>query len=282
MSNPKSNGSSSPGRDSDENTVQASEVAASRNSILERDVLDGVDYGGVVIARDEAGADTLDLMRPGGTAGKDGRSIGLDSDYLDVGFLFLEEFTGTGNSTARTDPGDEEVDVTVGGLPDLGPGGIIVGSGVGGVGKLVESNGAGSGAANFVGPGDRTFHTLGSRSENNLGTESGNDHTSFATHRFGHCENKPVTASSANQSKADPGVTTGGLDDSTALMENTTVLGVVDHSQSDTILDATAGIEVLDLSEDTGGRVVESRPVRKLHEGSVADERSDIFHTKQS
>ena len=70
------------------------------------------------------------------------RSFWVSSDDLDRGLALLEELAGTGDGSAGTHPGDEDIDLSVGLLPDLGPRGLVVRSRVSRVEVLVGLEGA--------------------------------------------------------------------------------------------------------------------------------------------
>ena len=81
-------------------------------------------------------ADALDEVRPARAAGEH-RHLRIGGDDLDVGVLRLQVSGGAGDGAARAGAGDEVGDAPAGLAPHLGPGGLLVGQRVVGVGVLV-------------------------------------------------------------------------------------------------------------------------------------------------
>ena len=85
---------------------------------------------------------------------------GLDGDDLNLGVLLLEELAHAGHSAAGANAGDEDVDLAVGVIPDLGAGRGLVDGGVGGVHKLAGDDAVGRLLLQFLGLGDGAFMPL--------------------------------------------------------------------------------------------------------------------------
>ena len=85
---------------------------------------------------------------------------GLNGDNLNLGVLLLEELAHAGHGAAGADAGDEDVDLAVGVIPDLGAGRGLVDGGVGGVHKLAGDNAVGSLLLQLLGLGDGAFMPL--------------------------------------------------------------------------------------------------------------------------
>lgn len=68
---------------------------------------------------------------------------GLDGDDLNLGVLLLEELAHAGHGAAGADAGDEDVDLAVGVVPDLGAGRGLVNGRVRGVHKLAGDDAVG-------------------------------------------------------------------------------------------------------------------------------------------
>lgn len=109
----------------------------------------------------EIRSETLDLVRPGVSAGEDRGVFRFDADDPYPGFAFLEPVTHPGQCSAGADPGDEDVDRAVGVRPDLLGGRRRVDLRVGGVGELI-------GCHRVVGVGDDLLR-LGHRAGHALG-----------------------------------------------------------------------------------------------------------------
>ena len=92
--------------------------------------------GSVQYLRNEAGADTLNLVSACGSFGQNRRGCRLYSDYFHVRILFFQIFTGSGDGSAGSYACYEDVNGSVGILPDLRTGGLKVDLRVGRVYKL--------------------------------------------------------------------------------------------------------------------------------------------------
>ena len=82
--------------------------------------IDFVDEVGVEDAGNEAGADALDLVRAGLAAGEHGAVGRFDGDGLELWLALLDVAGDAGDGAAGADAGDEDVDLAVGVIPDLG------------------------------------------------------------------------------------------------------------------------------------------------------------------
>ena len=107
-------------------------------------------------------------MGAGNTLAQHRRGGRLNSHDLDVGVLALEVVADTGHGAAGADTGNEDVDLTVGVLPDLGAGGCLVGGGVGRIDELAGHKGVGDLLSQLVGLGDGTLHALGAVGQDQL------------------------------------------------------------------------------------------------------------------
>ena len=104
-------------------------------------VLDGDDLVidlGVEDVGHKAGADTLDLVRAGLTAGQQWRIAGFDGDDLDTRIFFFQVSASTADSTACAYAGNENVDFAVGIAPDFGAGGCFMDGRIGRINKIVR------------------------------------------------------------------------------------------------------------------------------------------------
>ena len=243
-------------------------------------VLDGDDLvvdPGVEDVGHKAGADTLDLVRAGLALGEHRGGGGLDGDDLNLGVLLLEELAHAGHSAAGADAGDEDVDLAVGVIPDLGAGRGLVDGGVGGVHELAGDNAVGGLLLQLLGLGDGTLHALGAVGEHELCAVCLHKLAALDGHSFGHGDDHLVAASRRHRGDADAGVAARGLDDGVvaAAHELAGLLGLVDHVLGDAVFDGPGGVEVFQLDEYAGLEVLIGLKVSELQKRGVADKLID-------
>ena len=107
-------------------------------------------------------------MGAGLPAGEDGGFGGLYRHQADAGLLLLQEAACAGEGAAGSHARHQDIHGPVGVPPDLRPGGLIVGGGVGGVVKLAGHPGRRQGGEQFVRLGDGALHALGAGGEHQL------------------------------------------------------------------------------------------------------------------
>ena len=243
-------------------------------------VLDGDDLVidlGVEDVGHKTGADTLDLVRAGLTLREHRGSGGLDGDNLNLGVLLLEELAHAGHGTTGADAGDEDVDLAVGVIPDLGAGRGLVDGGVGGVHKLAGDNAVGGLLLQLLGLGDGALHALGAVGEHELCAVCLHKFAALDGHSLGHGDDHLVAAGSRHRGDADAGVAARGLDDGVvaAAHELAGLLGLVDHVLGDAVFDGAGGVEVFQLDEHAGLEVLIGLKVSELQKRGVADKLID-------
>src|SRR5919198_3542681 len=183
---------------------------------------------------------------------------------------------GAGEGTAGTDAGDEVGDPAIGLLPDLRAGGLVVRPGIVRVGVLVRLPCAGDLAGQPVRHAvvrPRVLRRDGGRAHLYLGPVRLQDVDLVFAHLVGADEDAPVAALLGNDGQPDTGVSAGRLDDRAARLEQTLLLGGLDHPQRDPVLHAAARVEVLDLGQH--GRLDVGRDVAQPDQRGVADQVSD-------
>ena len=99
-------------------------------------------------------------MRAGLALGEHRGGGGLDGDDLNLGVLLLEELAHAGHGAAGADAGDEDADLAVGVVPDLGAGRGLVNGRVRGVHKLAGDDAVGGLLLQLFGLGDSAFMPL--------------------------------------------------------------------------------------------------------------------------
>ena len=124
------------GGEADQDALLGGGAAGEVHRVLGGGGDDLVDDVAVEDLRDEVGADALDLVRAEAPSDSSGESAGSTADDLDLGLALLEDLTDTGDGPAGADAADEDVDATVGVVPDLLGGGATVDLDVGRVREL--------------------------------------------------------------------------------------------------------------------------------------------------
>ena len=243
-------------------------------------VLDGDDLVvdlGVEDVGHKAGADTLDLVRACLALGEHRGGGGLDGDDLNLGVLLLEELAHAGHGAAGANAGDEDVDLAVGVIPDLGAGRGLVDGRVRGVHKLAGEYAVGGLLLQLLGLGDSALHALGAVGEHELRTVCLHQLAALDGHGLGHGDDHLVAASRRHRGDADAGVAARGLDDGvvTAAHELACLLGLVNHVLGDAVFNGPGGVEVFQLDEHAGLEVLIGLKVGELQERGVADKLID-------
>ena len=100
-----------------------------------------VDHGAVENFGHEAGADALDLVRPGLAAGQHRAVLGLDGEDAQRRPARLEHLPDAGDGAAGADAGNESVDRAVGIGPDFLGRGAAMDFGIGGIAELLRNDG---------------------------------------------------------------------------------------------------------------------------------------------
>ena len=105
---------------------------------------------------------------------------------------------------------------------------------------------------------DRALHPGRAGGEHQFRTVGGQQFAPLNAHRFGHGEDQPVAFDRGGKGEADSGVAAGRFDDQRTGFEQAARFGVLDHRESDAILDAAARIEIFHLRQHVGFAVVEA------------------------
>ena len=202
---------------------------------------------------------------------------GLDGDNLNLWVLLLEELAHAGHGAAGANAGDEDVDLAVGVIPDLGAGRGFVDGGVGGVYKLAGDNAVGGLLLQLLGFRDGALHALGSVSEHELCAICLHKLAALDGHGLGHGDDHLVAASRRHRGDTDAGVAARGLDDGVvaAAHELAGLLGLVNHVFGDAVFNGPRGVEVFQLDEHAGLEVLVGLKVDELQERGVADKLID-------
>src|SRR5690606_4655402 len=145
---------------------------------------------------------------------------------------------------------DEDVDSTVGVLPDLFAGGLFVDLRVRRVAELAGEHRVLGVRDDLLRLLDGALHTFGTGSENDFGTVGAQHHATLGGHRLVHLQDALVTAGRADHGQGDARVTGRALDNGAARLQLTGLLGGVDDGHTDAVLDAVRRVVELELRDD--------------------------------
>ena len=166
--------------------------------------------------------------------------------------MLLEEARGARDGAAGAHARNQRVNGTLGGVPDLGAGGLVVGLRIGGVHKLARDDGARNLCDELVGLGDGALHALGARGQHDLGTVGSCKAAALDAHGVGHDEDHAVAARGGKHCQANAGVARRGLDDGATSGQTAVLLGRVEHGACNAVLHGAAGVGSLVLAQDAG------------------------------
>ena len=206
------------------------------------------------------------------------RALGIHADDEHLRAVLLEVAPDAGDRAARSDGDDDRVDLaSVGLLPDLGAGRLVVRLGVGRIRVLVGLEAARDLLREPV--GDRVVALGRVRLD-----RGGGDHDLRAVraehrdlllaHLVGHDEDAAVAAERRGHREACAGVARGRLDDRPARPQASVLLRRLDHRHPDPVLHGPARIQELELREELAGDVA-PEPVEPDDRGPP-DELEDV------
>ena len=252
------------GGDTDEEAMIAAELACGFDGVFVGDFDDFVDEIDIEDGGDEAIANALDLVEAWFVAQEGGGVFGFDGDDTDVGVLLFEVGADALEGAARTDAGDKAVYIALDLPVEFGAGLLEVDSRVVGVFELLADEEVRVFVLHLAGAFDGAVDGFVGWGENESGAESGDEFFAFEGHIFGHDDGDGEAAESANEGKADAGVSGGRFEEGHRGFEAAGGDGGIDHGESDAVLYGAAGIEELGLCEDVF--------VADLKERGISDE----------
>ena len=163
--------------------------------------------------------------------------------------MFLQSLGHTAHGAARAYARHEDVDLSVRIVPDLFSRRAGVHFGVGLILKLLQDNRSRMLLFQFASTTERALHALAAGRQHQCSAESLEQILTLHAHRLGHGQDQLVTLYGGHPGQSDTRVATGSLDDNGAGLQLAASLCGLDHGQCDTILDATAGVEILQLND---------------------------------
>jgi hypothetical protein len=128
----------------------------------------------------------------------------------------------------------------------------VVHFGIGGIAELLRHEVAGIFPAQFLGLGDRAMHSAGVGRKHELGSVRDQQRASLLAHGIRHRENQVVALDRRNQRQTDSGIARGGLNDGVARLDASALLGILNHRQTNPVLDAATGVKIFELGPNLG------------------------------
>ena len=253
------------------------EVSAGLESVLVLDVYDLIIDLRVESIRNEARADTLNLMRSGCALREDRRACGFYGDDLHVRVLRLQVFTDTGDGSARANASDEYVDLAVSVLPDLRAGRGDVSLRVSDVRELARDETVRSLLRELLSLRDGALHALRALGEDKLRAVRFEKRPALNAHCLRHREYDAIASRSGDRRETDAGIAAGRLDNDGSGLQKTLRLGVIDHRARDTVLDASRRIKILELCENGRAELLFGDEMVQLEQGCMTYEISNSF-----
>ena len=211
-------------------------------------------------------------MRSGDALGKHRRGRRLYRHHLYPGVFVLEIFPNAGDGAAGADTGHKDIHPAVGILPDLRPGGLPMGGGIGRIDKLAGEKAVRDLLCQRLCLFDGAPHALGALGEHQLRAVGLHDLAALHAHGLGHDDDDPIAPGGGHSGQADAGVAGGGLDDDRAGLQQTPPLCVVDHRFSHPVLDASRRVQIFQLCQQTGLQALRLLDMGQLQQRCPADE----------
>ena len=212
-------------------------------------------------------------MRSQLAAGQHGGAARLDSDDVQVRVAPAQVLADAGDGAARPDARHEHVHTTVERARDLGTGPAPVRLGIGRVGELVGQEHVLARRHRACGV-DRLVHAAERLGELDAGPIEPQQRLALAAHPVRKRQDQVVALGRAHERERDAGVAARRLHDRGApRLDPPLRLGGLDHRDADSVLDAAARVEGLELGEQPylGLRCRPLEHGRDLHQRRVPD-----------
>ena len=181
------------------------------------------------------------------------RANGVDADHLDPGILLLEKPGRTADGAAGPHPDDDVGNPPFGLIPDFGTRRLVVCLAVRRIVVLVRVETVRDLAIQAARNRMIAARIVGldfGGSDDHFRTEGTKSIYLFLAHLVGHGEDTSIALDGRGQREAHAGVTRRPLDQGGSWLKPTVLLGILHHLDADPVLDASSGIQVLQLGEN--------------------------------
>ena len=189
-------------------------------------------------------------MRACFSLGKYRRSCRLNSYNLHVRVLALQILTCTCDRSACTNTSYEDVYLSVCVIPDLRTCSRCMCLRVGRVLKLSWDKASRDLLGKLFCLGNGTFHSLGSVCQNYLCAVCFQDVSSLNTHGLRHGKDCLISLGSCDGCKSDSCITGCWFDDGCARFQNASLLCILDHCLTDSVLNTSCRVKILKLGKN--------------------------------
>ncbi len=176
---------------------------------------------------------------------------------LTFGILFLEIFSHAGDGAAGAHAANEVSDFPFSVFPDFGASGVVMRVGVRRIFILIGVKRIWNFAGEFCGHGviaARIFGFDGGGANDYFGAERFEQINFFARLLVGDGEDDFIAAHAGDQRESHAGVAGSSFDDGAAGFQFAGTFGFIDHPQADAVFHRAAGIHVVGLDPDFGGK----------------------------
>ena len=214
-------------------------------------------------------------MRTGFALAQQGRIRRFQCDDLYGRFLFLQIFTYTGQGTAGTYAGYEDVHFAVGVFIDFRARGGFVGRRVGRVVELFRNEAAGDGGCQFLGFFHGTGDALCGFRQHHFRTVGGNHVPPFDGHGFRHHHDGPIAFHGSYRSQADARVAAGGFDDGAAGFQGAPFFRIFNHGLGNPVFGRTSRVEAFQFHQQAGCQVLVCSKLFRFQQGGMANQIQD-------
>ena len=194
------------------------------------------------------------------------------SDHLDLRLLTLKILADTRQGSACADSCHKEVNLSICVIPDLRAGCCSVCSRVCRIRELPRNVASRNLLCKLIRLRNGTLHSFRAFCQDNLRSISLQDISSLDTHRLRHGEDDSVPLCRCDRSQPDPGIAGGRLDDDRPLLQQSLLLGILNHRLCDTILDRACRVKILELCQDLCLKAKLLLDIDKLHKRCVSDQ----------
>lgn len=220
---------------------------------------------------------SLDLVEFFGL-GQDG-TVGVDTDALASGDLFLDLGSATSHGTTSSQTSKEVVELSAGLVNNFLTSVIVMSNGVTGVVVLIEDDGVFQRVSGSLGDFNVRFRGVpGSFSggSDNLSSQTLHNIDLFLGHLFGKSDNHVVSLDGSSHAKTNTGISGSGFDEGVSGLDEVKLFSIFNHSLTNTILNGTTGVKVFTLHEDFALKTVGLGDVVQTNQRSVSDDFSDV------
>ena len=125
--------------------------------------------------------------------------------------------------------------------------------------------------------GYRAFHAINAGCQYYFSAECPEQRSAFHAHGFGHGKDEFVTFNGRHHRQSYSGISAGGFNDYRARFEQPALLCIFNHCQRNTFLNATGGIEGLNLYDYICQEMLAVRIIAQLQQRRITNQFGEFF-----